>query len=196
MKRRARLLPLLGWTMAAACSGGGEETRGPASSEAAAGGDAPQAAAPAPDPAAAQSMAPSRGTVPMTITGRVARHRFEASGTGECATSAESSIYEVPATQWRAMFGDDGSNIQHLNLTVWRPRSDGPDMANLYLESGEISHRIATVKGGELVGSGSAGASAQGRGGTLTVNGKDDHGHDIELSIRCERFDEVVAEGG
>jgi hypothetical protein len=133
----------------------------------------------------------------MTITGRVARHEFETSVTGECATSAESSIYEVPATQWHATFGgDDRSDIQHLNLTVWRPRSGAPDMVNLALQSGEISHRIATVKGGELVGSATAGAQAEGRGGTLTVNGKDDHGHDLELSIRCERFDEVVAEGG
>jgi hypothetical protein len=193
MTRRAHLLPLLGWTMAAACSGGGEETRGPASSETAAGGDAPQAAAPVPP----QSRSITRGTVPMTITGRVARHEFETSTTGECATSAESSIYEVPATQWRAMFGgDDRSNIQHLNLTVWRPRAGGPDMVNLSLQSGETDHRIATVKGGELVGSGTAGVRPEAGGGTITVSGKDDHGHDIELSIRCERFDEVVAEGG
>jgi hypothetical protein len=193
MTRRVRLLPLLGWTMAAACSGGGEETRGPASSDAASGGDAPPAAAPVPS----QSMSISRGTVPMTITGRVARHAFEASAAGECATSAESSIYEVPATQWHAVFGGgDRSNIQHLNLTVWRPRSGAPDMVNLALQSGEISHRIATVKGGELVGSGTAGVRAEGRGGTVTVSGKDDHGHDIELSVRCDRFDEVVAEGG
>jgi hypothetical protein len=38
--------------------------------------------------------------------------------------------------------------------------------------------------------------SPAGRGGELKVRGKDDHGHDIELSVRCERFDEVVAEGG
>ena len=116
MTRLARWLPLLGWTMAAACSGGGEESRGPAASDPAASdpaasGDAPRAATPAPT----QSISIGRGTVPMTITGRVAA---------------------------------------------------------------------------------TAGAQAEGRGGTLTVNGKDDHGHDIELSIRCERFDEVVAEGG
>lgn len=188
MTCRARLLPLLGWTMAAACTGG-EESRGPASGD----GDTPGADAPAP----AQSVSMSRGTVPMTITGRVARHRFEEATTGECATSAESSIYDVPATQWRAMVGGSGkSNLQHLNLTVWRPRSGVPAMVNLSLQSGEIGHRIATVKGGELVGSATAEARTEGRGGTLAVSGKDEHGHDIELSVRCERFDEVVAEGG
>lgn len=41
-----------------------------------------------------------------------------------------------------------------------------------------------------------AACSSKSRDGTLTVNGKDDYGHEVELSIRCERFDEVVAEGG
>ena len=190
MKRRARLLPLLGWTMAAACSGGGEEMRGPASADGAAAGDAPPAAT----PATGQSMSVSRGTVPMKITGKVARYGFEAGGTGECAGSAESSIYDVPATQWRATFG--GDDIQHLNLTVWRPRSGAPDMVNLSLQSGEITHRVATVKGGELAGSGTAGVRIEGQGGVLTLTGQDDHGHPIELSVQCERFDEVVAEGG
>jgi hypothetical protein len=182
--RRARFLPLLGWTMAAACSGGGSEA--PAA-------DAPQAAAPAP----ARSMSLSQGTVPMKITGKVARHSFESSVAGECATSAESSIYDVPATQWHVMFGgDDRSDIQHLNLTVWRPRSGAPDMVGLSLQSGEITHRIATVQGGEAVGSGTPGVRVEGKGGILTVTGQDDHGHPIELSVHCERFDEVVAEGG
>ena len=186
LRRRARLLPLWGWTLAAACSGGGEDTRDGVSSDAAAGGDAPETAA-----------SVSRGTVPMTISGRVARHRFETAGTGECATHGASSIYDVPATQWRATFGgSDGSDLQHLNLTIWRPASGAPDMVNLSLRSGEAGHRIATVQGGDIVGSGTAGVQAEGSGGTLTVTGKDDHGHDIELSIRCERFDEVVAEGG
>jgi hypothetical protein len=192
MKRGARFLPLLGWTMAAACSGGGEEARGPASDAATSTRDESEAAA---VPAGPGSSA--RGSVPMTISGQVARHRFETSVTGECATSAESSIYEVPATQWRAAFGGgDQSDVQHLNLTVWRPRSGAPDMATLYLQSGEITHRIATVQGGEIVGSGTAGASPGGRGGALTVAGKDDHGHELELTVRCERFDEVIAEGG
>jgi hypothetical protein len=194
MKRGARLLPLLGWTMAAACSGGGEETRGPAADAAASTRDEPEAAAPA---ASAGPVTSARGSVPMTISGRVARHRFETSVTGECATSAESSIYEVPATQWHVTYGGgDQSDVQHLNLTVWRPRSGTPDMVTLYFQSGEITHRIATVQGGEMVGSGRAGASPEGRGGTLTVTGKDDHGHELELTVRCERFDEVIAEGG
>jgi hypothetical protein len=194
MTRRTGLLSLVAWTMAVACSGGGEKTRGPVSGEADAGDDAPsRAAAPAP----AQTMSFSRGTVPMKITGKVARHAFESSVTGECATSTESSIYDVPATQWHASFaGDDQSNIQHLNLTVWRPRAGGEDMVGLSLQSGEIAHQIGTVKGGPMAGSGTASVRPAGKGGILTVSGVDDHGHTVELSVECERFDEVVAEGG
>jgi hypothetical protein len=190
MKRSVGLLSLVGW-MDAACSGG-EEARGPGSSGTAAAGEAAGAAS-----APAQSMSYSRGTVPMTITGKVARHEFQTSGNGECATSAESSIYDVPATQWHATFGGEGrSDLQHLNLTVWRPRSGAPDMVGLSLRSGETTHRIATVKGGEMAGSGTASVRPEGKGGILTVTGEDDHGHAIEVSVRCERFDEVVAEGG
>lgn len=189
MKRGIGLLSLLGW-MAAACSGGGEETRGPADSPRA--GETGEASAPA-----ARSMSLERGTVPMKISGRIGRASFEERVTGECATHAASSIYDVPATQWRASFGGgDRSNIQHLNLTVWRPRSGAPEMVNLHLRSGEVGHRIATVKGGEIAGSGTAGVRSTGRGGILTVTGNDGDGRPIELTVECERFDEVVAEGG
>jgi hypothetical protein len=69
-------------------------------------------------------------------------------------------------------------------------------MVSLSLEIGETTHRIATVKGASLAGSGVPGVQPTGAGGTLTVSGKDDHGDALALSVECERFDEVVAEGG
>jgi hypothetical protein len=183
MKRRAGLLSLIAWALAA-CSGGGEEMRGPAS------GDAPRDAAPA------QSMSMSRGTVPMKVKVVMGRLHYSEAGTGECASNTESSIYDVPATQWRATYGGDGSNIQHLNLTVWRPRAGGPDMVGLHLRSGEIDHEVATVKGGTLKGSGTASVRPAGSGGILNVSGTDADGHPLELTVECARFDEVVAEGG
>ncbi len=191
MKRRAGLLSLIACSLAA-CSGGGEEMRGPAVGEAAGAGDqgVPREAAPP------QSVSMRRGTVPMTVKLAVGRASYSEEGTGECASSTESSIYDVPATQWHVTYGGEGSNIQHLNLTVWRPRTGGPDMVNLHLRSGEISHQIATVKGGALEGSGTAGVRAAGKGGILNVSGKDSDGHPLELTVECERFDEVVAEGG
>ena len=58
------------------------------------------------------------------------------------------------------------------------------------------SHQIATVKGGRMAGGGAPRVRPAGKGGTLTVAGKDDYGEAIELSVECERFDGVVAEGG
>jgi hypothetical protein len=164
MNRRVGLLPLIACALAA-CSGGGEEMRGPAAGDAprADDQDTPRNAAPA------QSVSIAEGTVPVKVKVVMGRVNYSEEGTGECASSTESSIYDVPATQWHVTYGGDGSNIQHLNLTVWRPRAGGPDMVGLYLQSGEIDHEIATVKGGPLKGSGTASVRPTGKGGILNV---------------------------
>ena len=191
MKRRVGLLSLIACALTA-CSGSGEEVRGPASGDTpgADDQDTPRGDAPA------QSLSLSEGTVPVKVKIVMGRVNYSEEGTGECASGAESSIYDVPATQWHVTYGGDGSNIQHLNLTVWRPRAGGPDMVNLSLRSGEIGHEIATVKGGSIRGSGTASVTPAGQGGTLQVRGTDADGHPLELTVECERFDEVVAEGG
>ena len=191
MKHRVGLLSLLACALTA-CSGGGEERRGPAAGDTpgADDQDTPRGGA------SAQSLSLSDGTVPMKVKVVVGRVNYSEEGTGECASSAESSIYDVPATQWHVTYGGVGSNIQHLNLTVWRPRAGGPDMVGLHLQSGEISHEIATVKGGPLKGSGTASVRPAGKGGILNVSGRDADGHPLDLTVECERFDEVVAEGG
>jgi hypothetical protein len=133
----------------------------------------------------------------MKIAAKVAGKTYRSAGLGECAGSGDASIYEVPATLWHAIYeGPDGSEIRRLNLTVWRPKAGGADMVGLSLETGETTHEIATVKGGRMAGSGAPGVRPVGEGGILTVAGKDDHGDAIELSVECERFDQVVAEGG
>lgn len=190
--RSGRLLSTTAWTLIAACSGGRNETRaaGSAGSEAGSEGSPPDASAPA------QSESFSRGTVPMTIVAQVDGKTYRSSGMGECARSADASIYEVPATLWHAIYEGEGAEPRSLNLTLWRPKSGGGHMVGLSLAIGETTHEIATVKGGRMAGSGTGGVGADGKGGTLTVTGEDDHGDAIELSVECERFDEVVAEGG
>ena len=191
MQRRVGWLSLIACALTA-CSGGGEEMRGPAAGDTPGGDDqnTPRGGAPA------QSLSLSQGTVPVKVKVALGRASYSEEGTGECATSTASSIYDVPATQWHVTYGGDGSNIQHLNLTVWRPRAGGPDMVGLHLRSGEISHEIATVKGGPLQGTGTASVRPAGKGGILNVAGKDADGHPLELTVECERFDEVIAEGG
>jgi hypothetical protein len=188
---KSSAIALTAWSLIAACSGDRrEETRdaGPAT-------NADRSAAPSAEAAPSRSESFSRGTVPMTIVAKVAGADHRASGLGECASSADASIYDVPATLWHASY-EGTEEPRQLNLTVWRPKAGGGDMVGLSLTVGETTHQIATVKGGQLAGEGTPGVRPAGRGGTLTVRGKDDHGDAIELSIECERFDEVVAEGG
>ena len=184
----SRLLILAAWALASACSGGGE-TREAGSSAA----EAPAELTRSGEPVRGQSESFSEGTVPMKISGTVARFSYQTEGKGECASSTDASIYEVPATLWHATYQDETAS---LNLTIWRPKAGGSDMVGFELSSGMIPHRLSTVKGAELVGSGTPGVQVVGSGGTLSVKGVDDQGHPIEFSIQCARFDEVVAEGG
>jgi hypothetical protein len=194
MKRRVGWLSLVAWTTVVACGGGSDEPGAGGGDDRRAGGrDAGQESPPA---AGSQSVSFSRGTVPMKVTASVDGDEDESSGPGECAGSADASIYDVPATLWRAAYQDSDDDGPRLNLTLWRPKAGGADMVTLSLWSDETTHRISTVKGGQITGSGTAGVRPQGKGGILTVSGEDDHGHAVELSVECERFDEVVAEGG
>lgn len=173
-----------------ACSDGADKPRGTVAAE----GDATDAATPD-TPAPIQSESFSRGTVFMRIVAKVADKTYVAKGMGECASSADASIYEVPATLWHAMY-DGGTDPRSLNLTIWRPRAGGGDMVGLSILIGDATHKISTVKGGSIAGSGTPKVQPAGQGGALSVTGVDEHGDAIELSVTCQRFDEVVAEGG
>jgi hypothetical protein len=188
---RGRTLLSLAASFLAACSDGGNDTAADGVAAGSGGSDAPYADPPSP----AQSQSFGRGTVPMKITVMVDGKTYRSRGMGECASSAAASIYDVPATLWHAIYESE-AEPRRLNLTVWRPKSGGADMAGLSLQIGDATHQIATVKGGRLAGSGVAGVQPAGAGGVLTLTGKDDHGDAIELSVSCARFDEVVAEGG
>lgn len=159
-------------TLAAACSDGRKEPPAAGSTESE---RLPESSRDA-GPARGQSQSFRRGTVPMSITAKVSATILGANGPGECASSADASIYDVPATLWHATHGG-GSERFRLNLTVWRPKGGGDEMVGLSLVDEETTHQISTVKGGRLIGSGTAGVR-------------------VELSVQCDRFDEVAAEGG
>ncbi len=188
MNRPGRCLWLAAWTLILACSGGRDEAPGSGHDEAPSAGSAG---------AQGGGESSTRGTVPMKIAASVGGKTYQASGPGECASSAEASIYQVPAALWHATWtGQDGSEVRRLDLTVWRPKTGKGDMVGLSLDAGGTTHRIATVKGGEMTGTGSPNVRTQGAGGVLAVAGTDDHGDKIVMTVECERFDEVVAEGG
>lgn len=193
MKRRVGWLVLMSCIAVAACGGGSDVRDGGGGDAARSGAAGAGEESPAAGP---QSSSTRRGAVPMKVAVALNGDDEESRGTGECAGSADASIYGVPATLWRAAYQESDDDGPRLDLTMWQPKSGGADMVTLSIWSDETTHRISTVKGGETVGSASAGMRPQGNGGILTVSGTDDHGHAVELSVECERFDEVVAEGG
>lgn len=165
---------------------------------------------PAPDTAAVVDAAPGgpadrsgasplpdgAGSVPIEITAVVGGQTYSVAGHGECTHTTDASIYGVRATQWRASYSAQAGDLRNLSLTIWQPASGGADQANLSVQVGEATHRVATVVGGEVVGSGIASASRSGDAGTLTVDGRDGDGTPVRVSVDCARFDIPVAEGG
>ncbi len=88
------------------------------------------------------------------------------------------------------------AELQHLNLTVWELKSGGQPQVTLALLTGSDRHEIATVKGGQIKGSGSATVQPAGAAGTLSVTGKDEDGNQPLVGVNCARFTEPIAEGG
>jgi hypothetical protein len=191
--RSRSLLSLLGAATLAACAGDAAKSRPASSTASDTAGAAPPPAAEAASPA---SGATSRGTVPLQIEAVVGGRSYRARGLGECTHTTDASIYEVPAGQWAARFSAESGDIGDLNLTIWQLKSGGPDQFNLSVRAGSTQSQIATVKGGNIVGAGSAGVRPSGAAGTLTAEGTDAAGRLVRVSITCERFVEPVAEGG
>ena len=177
----------------AACGDGAEK----ASEETAAAGGAADVPGQPVGGASAGSVG-RRGGVPVHVAATLGgRGDRTASGTGECTFAEQASIYNVPAKQWAARFdGGTGSAIGSANLTVWQFTGGAPDQFSLGLDVGQRSHRIATVKGGELVGSGRVTVRQQGSAVRSEVDGQDAEGTKVRATIECERFTPAVAEGG
>jgi hypothetical protein len=122
--------------------------------------------------------------------------RAESAGMGRCTHAEQASIYGVPAALWQIQDSGTGQ-IGHATLTVWRPASgSGADQFSMAIGSGDRQHRISTVKGGEIVGSGSVAMHPTGDGAHFEVVGTDAEGRSIRATFQCERFTEHVAEGG
>jgi hypothetical protein len=149
------------------------------------------AAAPAP-----ANSNPAPDAVPIQIQAVIGGKKALARGLGQCNHTEDASIYQAPATLWRAGFqAASGGDLQDLNLTVWQPKTGG-DQFTVALRVGGQDHHIATVKGGTLVGTGTATIRSDGPAGTLMVEGKDGNGVPLTIRVRCDRFTEPVAEGG
>ena len=141
--------------------------------------------------------APADGETMINLVARVDGRAFAASGHGECHTSAESTIYDVPVTQWNATWSAaERGSLQNVNVTVWRPKAGGADQVTLWLTAGGTTHRISTVTGGEVFGRATASARQQRDGGTLLVDGVTREGTAIRLELICDKFSEIVDGNG
>lgn len=131
--------------------------------------------------------------IEFVVNGKPLRTR----GAGQCRHEPNASIYNAPASLWSVEYSDPkGGQIRHLSLTVWQLKSGGPNQLSLALESGSDPHRIATVKGGKLIGAGTVMLQPSQSGGRFEVKGTDERGVAIEAKISCPTFTNIVAEGG
>lgn len=118
-------------------------------------------------------------------------------GAGQCKHEPNASIYSAPASLWTVDFGDTkAGDLKHVTLTVWQPKNESPSQMSLALDTRAGSHRIATVKGGQLVGVGTVNFRSEKSGGRFDIKGKDAAGATIEGSITCPIFGNIIAEGG
>ena len=190
---RFRFRPFLLLLMVA-CGDGGDDS---ASRDAAASSDslAQRRGGSVGEPAVSEATG-APGEVPLKIELSAGGDRAELAGTGRCTHAPQASIYGTPAALWQIQDSGTG-DIGHATLTVWRPASGGgADQFSMAIGSGDRQHRISTVKGGEIVGSGTVVMHPTGDGAHFEVVGKDAEGRSIRASFQCERFAEHVAEGG
>ncbi|MDQ3137833.1 MAG: hypothetical protein M3Q93_09655 [Gemmatimonadota bacterium] len=139
---------------------------------------------------------PLRDPVQLMVTAEVDGARSTYSGNGECQHTTAASIYEVPASMWRASADAASGELRHLSLTLWQPKGAEGIQVSLALATAGQSHEIATLQGADPRGSGTGRVMPSGPGGSMHVSGKDAEGRSVRLTVECARWTEPVAEGG
>jgi len=136
---------------------------------------------------------PAESKAPMQVSLNIGGQRYESSTPGKCTHAPVASIYQAVSELWSAEQSEDGRS---LNLSFWRPKDGSADMVSLSVTSGRSSHRVSTVRGAPLAGSGKVALQPSGKGGVFTVDAKTAEGAAITGTIKCEVFAPHVAEGG
>lgn len=124
-----------------------------------------------------------------TLTGR---------GEGECKHAPIAAIYGVRSAMWSVQYNDpERKEIHSLSFTLWRPLAGGgPDQVNIVLRTGAGQHRVSTVKGGEIQGSGDVVFKPNQLGGQFEFTGKVADGGTMNLRIVCPRITSLRPVGG
>jgi hypothetical protein len=120
---------------------------------------------------------------------------YTLSGDVTCEHADGASIYDVPAAMWHATLKADGATVSYVNLTIWQYKQGGPDQFSLGLQLGGVFHHASTIKGATLVGSGTAGVERAAKV-SLHAKGADEKGVAFDITLRCAKVTQAVAEGG
>ena len=142
-----------------------------------------------PAPARAQQPVPMKVTV--TVGGKTETLR----GTGRCGHEPRASLYGAAAALWLAEY-TGGAQAPRVSLTYWRFATGNEVQFSLAVDSKSATHRINTVKGGKLAGSGRATFQPTAQGGRFKIAGKAQNGASLQATIECARFSGITAEGG
>ena len=138
----------------------------------------------------------SRSQTDVEIVALVNGKQLRVKGDGQCRHEPNGSIYGSPASLWIVESTNRNNPVQRLSLTVWKLKREGATQMSLDLQTDTGSHRIATVKGGEMVGSGTVTFRPEASGGRFDIHGKDAEGDTIEVNVTCPAFGQIMAEGG
>jgi hypothetical protein len=112
---------------------------------------------------------------------------YTADGPGECIFSNQSSMYDVPGSQWGVRHS--GAN-QNVNLSFWR-LSKGGDMFTLSVSVGGKTHQVNTMQVGPPAnrkGSGRVTFEKRGAGGVFNIEAQSDSGAKITGQLTCSGF--------
>jgi len=141
-----------------------------------------------PAPVAAQAK------VPVKVTVTVGERTETLRGTGQCGYERQAYIYDTKASLWMADYGEGSWQV---TLSYWRPvTGDAVDQFTLLVLRDSTTHRISTVRGGELEGSGQSEFQPTAQGGRFEIKGKDQAGAPLSAIIECARFGPIAAVGG
>lgn len=142
-------------------------------------------------PAAARAQQP----VPMKVTVTVGGKTETLRGTGRCGHEPRAWLHDKAAALWLAEY-PHGAQARRVSLSYWRFASGDEVQFSLAVHGKTAAHRISTVKGGKLVGSGRATFQPTAQGGRFQIAGKAQNGASLQATIECARFGAIAAEGG
>lgn len=142
-------------------------------------------------PAPAEAQAPGPMKVTLTVGGRTETLR----GPGRCGREPRAWLHGAAAALWMAEY-TGGEGAPRVSLSYWRFAAGEEAQFSLLVDGQAASHRISTVEGGKMEGSGRVTFQPTALGGRFQIAGTAHDGAPLEVSIECARFGAIAAEGG